>query len=94
MTPQLMQAIKLLQLSNLDLATYVDNEVESNPLLEQGEESGIETVGHEPDLRPGVSEWADGPPANLPPASSPHENREALRDTRLRLRRTDCPRAK
>jgi RNA polymerase sigma-54 factor len=35
MTPQLMQAIKLLQLSNLDLAAYVENEVERNPLLER-----------------------------------------------------------
>lgn len=36
MTPQLMQAIKLLQLSNLDLATYVEAELERNPLLERG----------------------------------------------------------
>jgi RNA polymerase sigma-54 factor len=36
MTPQLMQAIKLLQLSNLDLAAYVENELEKNPLLERG----------------------------------------------------------
>src|SRR4051812_28715459 len=35
MTPQLMQAIKLLQLSNLDLATYVEGELERNPLLER-----------------------------------------------------------
>jgi RNA polymerase sigma-54 factor len=35
MTPQLMQAIKLLQLSNLDLAAYVDTELERNPLLER-----------------------------------------------------------
>src|SRR5215467_15655631 len=35
MTPQLMQAIKLLQLSHLDLAAYVDGEVERNPLLER-----------------------------------------------------------
>src|SRR3979409_162717 len=42
MTPQLMQAIKLLQLSNLDLAAYVDKEVESNPLLDRAEEAGIE----------------------------------------------------
>src|SRR5215813_13393034 len=34
MTPQLMQAIKLLQLSHLDLAAYVDGELEKNPLLE------------------------------------------------------------
>ena len=38
MTPQLMQAIKLLQLSNLDLAAYVDDELEKNPLLERASE--------------------------------------------------------
>src|SRR5271165_5641237 len=36
MTPQLMQAIKLLQLSNLDLTAYVEAELERNPLLERG----------------------------------------------------------
>jgi len=35
MTPQLMQAIKLLQLSSLDLAAYVEGELERNPLLER-----------------------------------------------------------
>src|SRR5271165_4585620 len=39
MTPQLMQAIKLLQLSNLDLVAYVDAELERNPLLDHGAES-------------------------------------------------------
>jgi len=34
MTPQLQQAIKLLQMSNLDLADYVAQELEKNPLLE------------------------------------------------------------
>ena len=38
MTPQLMQAIKLLQLSNLDLVAYVEAEVERNPLLDRGAE--------------------------------------------------------
>ena len=38
MTPQLMQAIKLLQLSSLDLAAYVENELERNPLLERSSE--------------------------------------------------------
>jgi len=38
MTPQLMQAIKLLQLSSLDLASYVEAELERNPLLERVEE--------------------------------------------------------
>lgn len=35
MTPQLRQAIKMLQLSNIDLNAYVDQEMESNPLLEK-----------------------------------------------------------
>jgi RNA polymerase sigma-54 factor len=38
MTPQLMQAIKLLQLSNLDLVAYVEGELERNPLLERDSE--------------------------------------------------------
>ncbi|HVT54908.1 MAG TPA: RNA polymerase factor sigma-54 [Xanthobacteraceae bacterium] len=37
MTPQLMQAIKLLQLSSLDLAAYVEAELEKNPLLERAD---------------------------------------------------------
>jgi RNA polymerase sigma-54 factor len=37
MTPQLQQAIKLLQLSNLELAEYVEGELERNPLLEYDE---------------------------------------------------------
>jgi RNA polymerase sigma-54 factor len=35
MTPQLMQAIKLLQLSNMELVAYVEAELERNPLLER-----------------------------------------------------------
>ncbi len=34
-TPQLQQAIKLLQLSNLELAAFVESELEENPLLER-----------------------------------------------------------
>ncbi len=37
MTPQLQQAIKLLQLSNIELAEYVEGELEQNPLLEKRE---------------------------------------------------------
>ncbi|MEM1046748.1 MAG: RNA polymerase factor sigma-54 [Pseudomonadota bacterium] len=38
MTPQLMQAIKLLQMSNVDLVSYVEEELERNPLLERDED--------------------------------------------------------
>ena len=37
MTPQLQQAIKLLQLSNVELAEYVEQELERNPLLQRDE---------------------------------------------------------
>ena len=35
MTPQLQQAIKLLELNNVELATYVERELEQNPFLER-----------------------------------------------------------
>ena len=35
MTPQLQQAIKLLQLSNVELSEYIEGELEKNPLLER-----------------------------------------------------------
>jgi RNA polymerase sigma-54 factor len=38
MTPQLQQAIKLLELSNQDLIAYVETEIEQNPLLERGDD--------------------------------------------------------
>jgi RNA polymerase sigma-54 factor len=37
MTPQLQQAIKLLQLSNIELSSFVEEELERNPLLEREE---------------------------------------------------------
>jgi len=39
MTPQLLQAIKLLQFSNLELAAFVQEELERNPLLERADET-------------------------------------------------------
>src|SRR5665213_3361987 len=58
MTPQLQQAIKLLQLSNIELAEYCESELEKNPLLERDEtaprEAERETVE-----RDKVSERAD-----------------------------------
>jgi len=44
LTPQLMQSIKMLQLSHLEIATLVANELEQNPLLDRGEASEIEQV--------------------------------------------------
>ena len=51
MTPQLQQAIKLLQLSNVELAGYVEQELERNPLLERGDATP-ETAPTEPSEAP------------------------------------------
>lgn len=48
MTPQLQQAIKLLQMSNLDLAEYVSQEIERNPLLEPTSSTPDERRDREP----------------------------------------------
>src|SRR5271168_150421 len=37
MTPQLRQAIQLLQYSNIEVTTFVEHELERNPLLERDE---------------------------------------------------------
>jgi RNA polymerase sigma-54 factor len=67
MTPQLMQAIKLLQLSHLDLAAYVDGELERNPLLERpADQDSVhddgQTNGETPSAaeeEPASADWMD-----------------------------------
>ena len=48
MTPQLQQAIKLLQLSNMELTQFVETELERNPLLER-EDNAEEPAAREAD---------------------------------------------
>jgi len=57
MTPQLMQAIKLLQMSNLDLVSYVEAELERNPLLEKSDNT---------DTAPDTNSAQDGQAEALP----------------------------
>ena len=45
MTPQLQQAIRLLQLSALDLHTEIQQALEENPLLEENEDSADDGDG-------------------------------------------------
>ncbi|HVU22083.1 MAG TPA: RNA polymerase factor sigma-54 [Rhizomicrobium sp.] len=47
MTPQLQQAIKLLQLSNIELAEYCEQELERNPLLERDEREPVGEAEHD-----------------------------------------------
>lgn len=50
MTPQLQQAIKLLQMSNLELAAFIEGEIEENPLLEREDPEG--GIDHETEVVP------------------------------------------
>src|SRR3546814_16494857 len=80
MTPQLQQAIKLLQLSNLELADYVEQELERNPLLEREDDGAGETADlteSQPEVptdRTGVDRLtsaesiAEGPEGRIEPA--------------------------
>ncbi|WOI52897.1 RNA polymerase factor sigma-54 [Parvularcula sp. LCG005] len=47
MTPQLQQAIKLLQLTNLELAEFVESQLEENPFLERDESGSDPQRGDE-----------------------------------------------
>jgi RNA polymerase sigma-54 factor len=56
MTPQLQQAIKLLQLSNLELAQYVEGELEQNPLLERDERATADEAAVSAEAEPAATE--------------------------------------
>jgi RNA polymerase sigma-54 factor len=60
MTPQLMQAIKLLQLSNLDLSAFVEEELERNPLLERAGDNNEPAAGEAPAETGQFGESEDG----------------------------------
>ncbi|HQZ13650.1 MAG TPA: RNA polymerase factor sigma-54 [Devosia sp.] len=61
LTPQLMQSIKLLQLSHLELNAFVEAELLRNPLLERedGPEAPVEGEVEAPEPAPGLSAYED-----------------------------------
>jgi len=61
MTPQLRQAIKLLQYSNVEVASFIEEELERNPLLERDESAELPTTDRAaPDQAPErISETVD-----------------------------------
>ncbi len=74
MTPQLLQAIKLLQFSNLELAAFLQEEIERNPLLE-----AQDVAAQSPELP--SSPWQASEPetseAPAAPTGSPSVSRDA-----------------
>ena len=81
MTPQLQQAIKLLQLSNVELTAYVDVELEQNPLLER-DEGAVEPSepAPEPAESPDSAEPRESQEDGTPAEALPEEPAEAVRD--------------
>src|SRR5579872_2487295 len=78
MTPQLQQAIKLLQLSRMELIEQVREELEQNPLLEQPEETGTSSDDEMADKAPGEAsleaENSEPPPGvEAPPPETAQE---------------------
>ena len=87
LTPQLQQAIKLLQLSTLDLQQAIEETLESNPLLEREEEGEAQSENQDSqsdvdftaetaevnssDELPVDTRWEDLMPSSAPPLSSP-----------------------
>ncbi len=57
MTPQLQMAIRLLQMSSMDLAEYLQEELDKNPLLERSEEKSVD--GSEERTEPPASQTAN-----------------------------------
>jgi RNA polymerase sigma-54 factor len=60
MTPQLQQAIRLLQLSNIELCVFVETELERNPLLERDETAPEPADEPAPAREAAVEEDGDG----------------------------------
>jgi len=58
MTPQLQQAIKLLQLSRMELMDVVRTELEENPVLEEGQETAEEKAQADEDVTADAAEEA------------------------------------
>jgi RNA polymerase sigma-54 factor len=91
MTPQLQEAIKLLQMSNIELAEYIEAELEQNPLLERDEadrddrsDNAGDGNGPEESRQPednGFDDAADQPQDSLELANS--ESLPAADDTPL-----------
>ena len=77
MTPQLQQAIKLLQLNRLELVSLVQQELQENPVLEENETGEDPTPAEVSDSTPGED---SGSPEGEAPATEPRENLEAPAD--------------
>ena len=76
MTPQLQQAIKLLQLTNLELTDLVEKELEENPFLEDQSSEEEKTVSDEEDITKNIDDsFNNGDSISDEPYNHDYENR-------------------
>jgi RNA polymerase sigma-54 factor len=76
MTPQLQQAIKLLQLTNLELTDLVEKELEENPFLENQNHEEEKTVSDEEDITKNIDDsFNNGDSISDEPYNHDYENR-------------------
>ncbi|MCQ4319806.1 RNA polymerase factor sigma-54 [Stutzerimonas stutzeri] len=74
MTPQLQQAIRLLQLSTLDLQQEIQEALDSNPMLER-EEDGEDFDNSDP-MAESIEKNSESPPADSPAQSEPDNHHD------------------
>ena len=78
MTPQLQQAIKLLQLGHLEIAEELRKELEENPILEERQDGMDDGMADVDNLDTSIrSESADTEPAKAAEAPEPKETAQA-----------------
>ena len=76
MTPQLQQAIKLLQLTNLELTDLVEKELEENPFLENQSSEEENTISDEEDITKNIDDsFNNGDSISDEPYNHDYENR-------------------
>src|SRR5712692_10706970 len=80
MTPQLQQAIKLLQLSHMELLEQVREELEQNPLLEQPDESAESEMAEKGPGEASLEAETQETPVELGAAPTPDRAQEVKGD--------------
>ncbi len=84
MTPQLQQAIKLLQLSRLELIETINHELETNPLLEEATNTEVDQVRKADVQEQGQEDWSGQEPVPELAASEAEKTpweKDAIKET-------------
>lgn len=93
MTPQLQQAIKLLQLSTLELQQEIQEVLESNPLLELDEKAQADSASEQNNLEEAYSSNNNEEKSDLPPNDGSEEQLASIDEisTTEAMEKSDIP---